>query len=177
MIANISVRCSPTTHLHYQNNSGGGHKPQSALRMQLYSAILNYPGRYRRHQNHIVTTDPSWTHLLIQKLLPSDQSQKLPDELAVLHHGLHVGRLTIGEYLVAHSIDWTIPGGGRRPGFWKTRGENHMKSSCRTALLVLFSVEGKTHFSPFEKVPRLIWRKIVSTDINTGTRLCPSVKR
>lgn len=67
--------------------------------------------------------DPWWTHLLILKLLPSDQSQELPDELAVLHDRLHVGRLTVGEDLVAHSIDWTVPGGGRHPGVLKTKRE------------------------------------------------------
>lgn len=98
-------------------------------------------------------TDPWRTHLLLLKLLPSDQSQKLLDELAVLHYGLHVGRLTIGEYLVAHSIDWTIPGG---------------QSSSRivlVALLALCSGEGKTHFGPFEKVPSLTWREFVSTAV------------
>lgn len=68
--------------------------------------------------------DPWWTHLLILKLLPSNQGQELPDELAVLHDGLHVGRLTVGEDLVAKSIDWTVPGGGVR----KTRREKCFSS-------------------------------------------------
>lgn len=46
---------------------------------------------------------------LLSGFLVCYESQKLPYDLAVLHDGLHVDRLTVCEHLIAQATDRTIP--------------------------------------------------------------------
>lgn len=62
-------------------------------------------------------------HLFVlSSFLPCYQSQKFPDDFAVLHDSLHVDCLTVCEHLVTQAIDWTIPDRKRRGSVVKHDG-------------------------------------------------------
>lgn len=52
-------------------------------------------------------------HLQLSGLLVGHKSQQFLYDHAVLHHSLHIDRLSIRKHLVPQAIDWPIP---KKPG-------------------------------------------------------------